>query len=71
MENKSTDQIPPRKDNWKLSDEPYMKDKRFDYAKAWKQLIEDFRSQPTRDITGRSNSYNPPMEQIEWRETNP
>ena len=40
-----------------------------DYGKLWKQFSEDFRNQETKDITGRSGSYNPPLEQIELIET--
>ena len=40
-----------------------------DYGKLWKSFSEQFRSQPTRDITGRSGSYSPNLEQIEMRET--
>ena len=70
MPTHSTDQIPPRKDNWKLPDEPYMKDKRFDYERAWKQFSEMFRSQPERELKS-GNQYRPNLELIEWRELNP
>jgi len=47
------------------------KPKGVNLSKAWKQFSQDFRSQPTRDITGRSNSFNPPLEQIDYNNTDP
>ena len=40
-----------------------------DYGKLWKQFSNDFRNQETKDITGRSGSYSPNLEQIEMIET--
>ena len=40
-----------------------------DYGKLWKQFSNDFRNQETKDITGRSGSYSPPLDQIELIET--
>ena len=40
-----------------------------DYGKFWKQFSDDFRNQETKDISGRSGSYSPNMEQIEMTET--
>jgi len=40
-----------------------------DYGKLWAGFSEQFRSQPTRDITNRSGSYLPPLDQIELIET--
>ena len=83
--NNSTDQIPPRKDNWTLADEGYEKVTRLDYYgneyqswqpvkkdldKAFASFREQFRSQPTKDLKP-GNSFNPPLEQIEWKEVNP
>ena len=39
--------------------------RRPDYGKLWKRFSEDFRSQQTRELKGH-NSYNPPMEQIDF-----
>jgi hypothetical protein len=86
MPTHSTDQIPPRKDNWTLADEGYERVEKTDYfgvkytawvrkptgvnlSEAWKKFSADFRSQEPR-TTGH-NSYNPPLEQIEWDELNP
>jgi len=40
-----------------------------DYGKLWKQFSNDFRNQETKDITNRSGSYSPPLNQIELIET--
>ena len=40
-----------------------------DYGKLWKQFSNDFRNQETKDISGRSGSYSPPLDQIELIET--
>ena len=81
--NTSTDQIPPRPEGWQMD---YSKcgnvttvdgihhsrletDKR-NLADKWKMFREMFRSQPERPLTGH-NSYNPPMDQIEFKELNP
>jgi len=44
-------------------------DRRPDLGKAWQQFSDDFRNQETKDISGRSGSYNPPLDQIELIET--
>ena len=51
-----------------LAETKLEKDKR-NYQQAWSMFREQFRSQPTRDITGRSGSYSPNLEQIEMVET--
>lgn len=40
-----------------------------DYGKLWAGFSEQFRSQPTKDIIGRSGSYSPNLGQIEMKET--
>ena len=40
-----------------------------DYGKLWEQFSNDFHNQETKDITGRSGSYSPNLEQIEMIET--
>ena len=85
MPTHSTDQIPPRKDNWTLADEGYEKVTRLDYygneyqswqpvkkdlGAAWQSFREHFRNQPERELRG-GNSFNPNLELIEWRELNP
>lgn len=40
-----------------------------DYGKLWQQFSEDFRSQEQHNPG--HNSYNPPLDQIEYRELNP
>ena len=40
-----------------------------DYGKLWKQFSNDFRNQETKDISGHSGSYSPPLDQIELIET--
>ena len=37
-----------------------------DYGKLWKQFSNDFRNQETKDITNRSGSYSPNLEQIDY-----
>jgi hypothetical protein len=84
MPNHSTDQIPPRKDNWSLSQEGYEQATRLDYfgqpyqswqpvkkdlGKAWESFREQFRSQEQRKPG--HNSFNPPLDKIEWKEVNP
>jgi hypothetical protein len=77
---------PDRPDSWSLEQEGFEKVTRLDYfgqpyqawqrktkdlGKAWAQFREQFRSQPERDTAGHHNSYNPPMEQIEYKLLNP
>ena len=40
-----------------------------DYGKLWKSFSEQFRNQEERKPG--HDSYNPPLDQIEWKETNP
>ena len=40
-----------------------------DYGKLWNRFSNDFRNQETKDISNRSGSYSPPLDQIELRET--
>ena len=44
-------------------------DRRPDLGKAWKRFSDDFKNQETKDVTGRSGSYSPPLDQIELKET--
>ena len=75
-----------RPDNWILPDhtkttkldyfgKPYeayeLIDRRPDLGKAWKQFSEQFRSQPSMDITGRIGSYSPNLEQIDYANQQP
>jgi len=84
MPTHSTDQIPPRKDNWTLADEGYELVTRLDYfgqpyqswqpvkkdlGKAFASFRDQFRNQEPRKLG--HNSFNPPLEQIEYRELNP
>jgi hypothetical protein len=87
MENNSTDQIPPRKDNWTLADEGYEKVTAVDYHGneyiAWVKKPKGvdlnkawalFREQFRSQPTKDlkpGNEYRPNMEQIEWDELNP
>lgn len=73
-----------RPDNWKmdyskctnitsydgkiLAETKLEKDKR-NYQQAWSMFREQFRSQPTMDISNRSGSYSPPLDRIELIET--
>jgi len=41
-----------------------------DLGKLWKSFSEDFRSQKTRELKGH-NSYNPPLELIDFNNTKP
>ena len=43
--------------------------RRPDLGKLWAGFREQFRNQETKDITGRSGSYSPNLEQIELKET--
>ncbi len=45
-------------------------DKR-DLAAKWQQFSDQFLNQVPRSTEGQHGSYNPPLEQIEWRELNP
>lgn len=71
-----------RPDNWQLRDhdkvtkldyygQPYEAYERIkrgpDYSKLWNQFSEDFKNQELRELRG-GNSYNPPMELIEWND---
>lgn len=59
-------ETPPRPEGWRYSK---VESKKINYSDLWKSFSEQFRSQQTRDITGRSGSYSPKLEQIELEET--
>lgn len=83
----STDQIPPRKDNWTLADEGYERVEKIDYYgnvyTAWVRKPKGVNlsaawKQFSQDFRSQptkdlkpGNGYRPNLEQIEWKETNP
>jgi hypothetical protein len=68
-------------DQWSLVNEGYERITRLDYygneyqawvkpkkdlGKAWSSFRSQFLNQPTKDIKGRSNIYDPPMDIIDY-----
>ena len=53
-----------------LAESKLEKDKR-NYQQAWSIFRDMFRNQEYKDVTNRSARYSPPLDQIEYKETEP